>query len=150
MSQNIARKVETVWENGQAENSLISINPVVSKRILIVEDEPEILSAYEEILKRQPKVVPIRSSRSRSPQIETSHTQGESLGDGFEVTAVSNGEEALEAVKKAIAEKKPFALGFFDVLLGEGIDGIETVIKIATLIQFKPYSEKNIRIVGII
>ena len=55
------------------------------------------------------------------------------LDDQFELTLVPTGEEAIEAVKKSLAEKKPFALGFFDVLLGTGIDGIETVKRIHAL-----------------
>src|SRR6185312_14251870 len=43
--------------------------------------------------------------------------------------------DAIAEVKKALAQGKPFAMGFFDVLLKTGIDGIETVKKIHQLDQ---------------
>ena len=103
----------------------------VSRRILIVEDEPEILSAYKDILGGPVKSAALKSSRSQTTTVAANIAAA--TGDGFEVVGVSSGEEALKMVKESIKEKKPFALGFFDVLLGTGIDGIETVRRIHEL-----------------
>jgi signal transduction histidine kinase len=112
----------------QKKSSVTSGVSEVSRRILIVEDEPEILAAYKDILSGQAKVPALKSSRSK-PAAPAQTV----VDDGFEVVAVTSGEEALKVVKQAMAEKKPFALGFFDVLLGSGIDGIETVKRIHDL-----------------
>ncbi|MCC6276822.1 MAG: hypothetical protein IT289_02775 [Oligoflexia bacterium] len=103
--------------------------PKTSHRILVVEDESEIVSAYNDILAPQgAPVVAIKSSRSKgAPQ------QGASRVSEFEVVAVNNGEDAVQEVKKALQQGRPFAMGFFDVLLGNGIDGIETVRRIHEL-----------------
>ena len=96
-----------------------------SRRILVVDDENEILQAYKDILSPKSNVVALKSSRSIS-----SESKPVSTTDVFEVVAVSSGEEAVEAVRKSVQEGKPFAIGFFDVLLKGGIDGIEAVRQI--------------------
>jgi len=100
-----------------------------SQRILIVEDEKAILDVYRDILSPKESVTSIKSSR----KIQTQSSQDQIHADRFELTLVPTGEEAIEAVKESIKEDRPFALGFFDVLLGKGIDGIETVKRIHEL-----------------
>jgi signal transduction histidine kinase len=99
-------------------------------RILVVEDEPNILENYKEIL-CPPNVVPItRSSRSK-PTDEggvKAPTQFK-----FEVTLCKNAENAMAAVQQSLRKDKPFAMGFFDVLLGPGSDGISLVKEIFAL-----------------
>jgi signal transduction histidine kinase len=100
-----------------------------SNRILIVEDENAILEVYRDILSKNKTPQPtIKSSRSQPTQPAEN-----TIDDQFELTLVPTGEEAVEAVRKSLQEEKPFALGFFDVLLGKGIDGIETVKQIHQL-----------------
>lgn len=95
-----------------------------SNRVLIVDDEPGILQAYKDILTPATNVVQLKSSRNLKGPGTVTKT------NGFELVMVSSGEEALEEVKKSIAERRPFAMGFFDVILKTGIDGIETVRQI--------------------
>lgn len=90
-------------------------------RILVVEDEPNILQNYKEIL-NPPNVVPI----TRSSRTKTAETQSETQYK-FEVTLCRNADEALTAVQNSLRKNKPFAMGFFDVLLGAGMDGIALV-----------------------
>lgn len=107
-------------------------------RILIVEDESAIADAYRDILGQRPgQVTSIRrSSRSQTPVSAESSTAQSSAGDvtklpeSFELTIVSSADKALAEVKHAIAMKKPYTMGFFDVLLGGDMDGIELVKKI--------------------
>lgn len=103
------------------------MNP--SRRILIVEDEKAILDVYRDILSPKTTASTLKSSRGAAKPGDPSQKSD----DVFELTLVPTGEEAIEAVKKSLAEGKPFALGFFDVLLGKGIDGIETVKRIHAL-----------------
>src|ERR1700677_5053148 len=100
-----------------------------AKRILIVEDEKAILDVYRDILSPKGQTPTIKSSRTNSST--TTHDSSE--GDAFDLTLVQTGEEAIAEVKKSLIDKKPFALGFFDVLLGTGIDGIEAVKQIHKL-----------------
>ena len=85
-----------------------------SVRILVVDDEPAILSLYQETL--QPKSKP----------------------NHFDVTLCSQAEEALDAFRAAMDEGKPFAVAFLDLRMPPGPDGIWLAERIRAL---DPYTE---------
>lgn len=112
--------------------SLVPKNsPVPNRRILVIDDEPEIGQAIRRVLcpnslnSGQPAR---RSSRSSEP----APTKIEKV-DEFEVVVVSHPDQAVEAVTHALRENKPFAMGFFDVMLGAEMDGIELVKQILSV-----------------
>ena len=106
----------------------VSTDPI-NRRILVVEDEHEIAQAYSQILNPS-NVVPLRrSSRQTAP---TSNHVSDQLPP-YEIVTVHDGETALQEVEKALAAGQPFALGFIDVLLGTGMDGLELVKRIQSL-----------------
>jgi two-component system, cell cycle sensor histidine kinase and response regulator CckA len=45
----------------------------------------------------------------------------------FELTCASQGQEALQLVKEALAEGRPFAVAFVDIRMPPGWDGVETL-----------------------
>lgn len=100
-------------------------------RVLIVEDEPAIAEGIKAIIApNSSTVVPInRSSRSTAPS-KSAGVSGEGQKDQFEVVWAKNPTEALHHIKSSMLNGKPFAMGFFDVLLGAEIDGIELVRQI--------------------
>lgn len=100
-----------------------------NRRILVVDDEKEIANSYAQILAPQSAPAAPRSSRSAAP---TPLTTG-STKEAFEITVCYNAIEALTKVRQAQQNDKPFAMGFFDVRLGEGMDGIELVKEIHKL-----------------
>lgn len=91
-----------------------------NKRILVVEDEKEVARAYMDILAPQSNVIQLRSSRKNS-----SMPQPGVSGPEFEIEVVHSADEALIRAKLAKNNGTPFAMGFFDVLLGPGSDGFE-------------------------
>lgn len=97
---------------------------VWNHRILIVDDEQEIAMGYKEIL--CPQHAP-RVFSSRSP-ITTNKDKFH-----FQVDIAFSVEEALSLVKKSVVEGSPYAMGFFDVLLGANKDGIELVKEVFEL-----------------
>ncbi len=100
-------------------------------RILIVDDEKAIAESYKDILcPEDDNVIPMSSRSSRS---KTKPLDVEQLGYKFKLVVVYSAEEALKAVKKSVLEGAPFAMGFFDVKLGSGIDGVELVKEIRKL-----------------
>jgi signal transduction histidine kinase len=121
MSSSLARKITPIEnENKQTE-------PAWNRRILIVDDEPEIRSVYMDLLKmKDPKVV-IQSSRSTSNIIPFVEPKNKFT---FDVYEASNAEEALKIVSDMKLRGEKFAMGFFDVRLGAGIDGVELVHQI--------------------
>lgn len=99
--------------------------PDYNWRILLVEDEPAIAEGIKAIITPKTNVLQFpKSSRS------TAVAQVRSWPDQFEITWAKNPTEAIAAVKQALQEGKPYAMGFFDVMLGADIDGIELVRQI--------------------
>lgn len=105
--------------------------PVPNRRILVIDDEPEIGDAIRRVLapNSPTNVTPIRRS-SRSQEAKTAPTPP---ANEFDVVVVTTPEAAVEAVTFAMRENRPFAMGFFDVVLGAEIDGIELVKQILSV-----------------
>lgn len=129
--KNIAEAIKS--KSASQAEALSRIEHKENRRILVVDDEREITQSYLEILSPKTQgtgnVVPLRSSRNQNEATATSETEAPE----FNVTVASNFEEALAHVKQAMKKKEPFAMGFFDVLLGEGPDGYDLVKQIHEL-----------------
>lgn len=78
-------------------------------RILAVDDEQKVLELYEKFL---------------SPPTSNCN---------FSLTLCHQSEEAVEAVRIATKEKKPFAVAFIDIRMGSGKDGVWAAEQIRTL-----------------
>ncbi len=104
------------------QRNLIPVgSPVPNRRILVVDDEPEIAQGILRVLCPEgDNVIKLKSSRSKK-------RQAEKAGPEFDVVVVHNPEEALKEIRNSVAQDNPFAMGFFDVMLGADIDGIELV-----------------------
>jgi putative nucleotidyltransferase with HDIG domain len=83
-------------------------------RILVVDDEPAILSLYQATLQ---------------PRSKPNH---------FDLTLCGQAEEALDAFRAAVEEGKPFAVTFLDLRMPPGPDGIWLAERIRAL---DPYTE---------
>ncbi len=88
-----------------------------NRRVLIVDDDPEVIETYREILTTPPR----RHRRRRSSTAPT-----------FELTCVGSGEQALEVVQRDLDAGLRFACGVFDMRM-PGIDGVETIRAIRKL-----------------
>jgi two-component system NtrC family sensor kinase len=106
--------------------------PEINRRILIVDDEPAIAEGIQSLLAPEKQnVIPFRKS-SRSAPTEPVSAEA-SANTSYDITVVHTPQAALLAVKTALSEGKPYAMGFFDVLLGADIDGIELVKQVQTM-----------------
>ncbi|MCB0407621.1 MAG: hypothetical protein KDD34_05405 [Bdellovibrionales bacterium] len=122
--KNIATAVQA--KASQNSKSLTQKDFQPNHRILVVDDEKDIVQSYIDILdvSKISNVVPMRSSRSTSSAMTTTSDPE------FELVVAKSYDEALAIVKRDIKQGKPFAMGFFDVLLGEGPDGFDLVKEI--------------------
>lgn len=132
MSQSMKNlKLETSSKNF-AKNP-----PQANKRILIVDDEPAIADGIRTLLcPGQGNVIPFRRSSRSSPAAESGPTSATPMPVAhadYEITVVNTPSDALRSVQQALAEGRPYAMGFFDVLLGADIDGIELVRQVQSL-----------------
>lgn len=85
-------------------------------RILVLDDEETILGLYEQILSSEN---PIFDSSNGLPT--------------FNLTCCRQGEEGIEQVKNALAEKDPYAVVFLDIHMPPGRDGVYTAGEIRKL-----------------
>ena len=93
-------------------------------RILVVDDNPSIHSDFRKIL------CPKRSAPGAAADLEAvlfEDTRKMADHVTFELDSAHQGQEALELVKKTVAENRPYALAFVDVRMPPGWDGIETI-----------------------
>ena len=98
------------------------LKPLPEKRILIVDDEPEIREGYKAALAPQP-LPKLSSSRIAAAPA----TPAQSEGPTFNVTEAENGEQALEIFKRAHAEGRPFACAIVDVRMPGKLDGLQFI-----------------------
>jgi signal transduction histidine kinase len=122
---NAAKKFNTQTENFSTPTT--QSLPEINRRILVVEDEPEIAKAYQQILTPEKigNVLPLRKSSRTLTAEEAALPQAQI--PPYDLTIAHSASEAFHYIEEAIAKGKPFAMGFIDVLLGTGIDGIELV-----------------------
>lgn len=106
-------------------------------RVLIVEDEPSIAEGIKSIL--APVKNTLTTNRSSRSKDSGSAPMAPARTDHFDVVWANNPTTALELVKESLEQGKPFAMGFFDVLLGSAIDGIE-LLKQIHLLDTKIYA----------
>ena len=111
-----------------APTSNTNVAPELNRRILVVDDEISIGEGIQSLLAPQgDNILPFRRTSRSQPTAEATPPTEPTAREKFEVTVVTNPTDALKAIEKSITEGKPFSMGFFDVLLGADIDGIELV-----------------------
>jgi CheY-like chemotaxis protein len=96
-------------------------------RILLVDDENDILDFYAEIL------APNGEDHKRKT--------GGSLGirkllpdfEYFEIDRCNQGNDAVVAVKRSLADHRPYAITFMDIRMPPGPDGLETAVELRQL-----------------
>ncbi len=103
-------------------------------RILIVDDERDIIKAYQDIL--SPKDLP--ASDARLDQLagklfSSPRPRGPEIWPSFQLTCCRQGEEALAAVRESLKTQLPFSAAFIDVRMPPGPDGIWTASQIRQL-----------------
>ena len=96
-------------------------------RILIVDDNTSIHNDFREIL------CPDNSDEAAANEMEGVLFDEDKLAPdqmSFELDSAYQGQEALEMVKKALGDNRPYALAFVDVRMPPGWDGVETIARI--------------------
>ena len=88
-----------------------------NRRVLLVDDDAEVLATYREVLS---------SRRRRWRRREQRAVQS------FELSWVTSGEAAIDLVRSELSAGRSFACGVFDMRM-PGIDGCETIREIRKL-----------------
>ena len=97
-----------------------------NRRVLLVDDNPAIHEDFKKVLVN----VATRNVALDAAEAALFGEHQEAAGQPpvtFTTDSAFQGREALEMVRKAIAEGQPYALAFVDVRMPPGWDGIETI-----------------------
>lgn len=97
-------------------------------RILIVDDNPAIHEDFRKILAPEQSALGAELASLGAELL--GEPEDTPLNTTFEVMSAFQGQEALDMVKAAAADEKPYSLAFMDVRMPPGWDGIETVAQI--------------------
>ena len=95
-------------------------------RILIVDDNPAIHEDFHKILLGGPGINSALEA-TEALLFDESPTEPVPQRATFVLDSAFQGREALEMVKRSIAEGQPYAMAFVDVRMPPGWDGIETI-----------------------
>lgn len=93
-------------------------------RILVADDEESILFLYKQILSSEKDD---SNSFSDIEKLSDNHYDGVASGTfslSSDLVTCHQGDEAVDAVKKSLEDKQPFAIAFLDVRMPPGPDGI--------------------------
>ncbi len=93
----------------------------MNRRILVVDDEKDIVQAYLDLLNPSPTGAAKVSSRRAAAPV------GASVKTEYEILHAYSGEEALALIKMEYASGNRVVGGFFDVKLEGGMDGLSLV-----------------------
>ncbi len=106
------------------------MDQINSLRILAVDDEEMILTLYRDILTPSNRTENAETSLDELATRLFGVNQPMAPPISFDLMTCSRGDEAVEIVKTAAEEEKPFAVVFLDVRMPPGPDGVWTAEKI--------------------
>ena len=98
-----------------------------NNRILVVDDNPAIQEDFQKILCRPEDPFPELTAAEAALFKET---PGVSKQVRFEIDSASQGQEAIELVRRTRAAGHRYALAFVDVRMPPGLDGVETIARL--------------------
>lgn len=107
-------------------------------KILIIDDNPAIHLDFQKILKMKESTTGINKlnqlvfGEDLANDAEKSKSAAIDL-PAFQIDCVSQGEEGIQYIQRAIAQGAPYALAFVDIRMPPGLDGIETIKRIWAL-----------------
>lgn len=100
----------------------------INRKILIVDDDPEVLGTFETILVEQETTKASELVKFLT-ELAIEENEGELIVeeamDNFELHTADSASGAIEIFKKAIKENNPFSVVFMDVRIPPGINGLE-------------------------
>ncbi|WP_373500623.1 putative bifunctional diguanylate cyclase/phosphodiesterase [Desulfococcus sp.] len=102
-------------------------------RILVADDEAAIRDSYKDILQPQPPPSASRGLDDMRARLFGSRSAATAPRDRFDLTFCVGAEDAVHAVKDALADGRPFSVVFLDMRMPPGPDGIWASTRIREL-----------------
>ncbi len=131
--------------------------PKRSPRILVVDDEPGIITAYKSIFSDREETTPSNTRLSElTEKLFSAHPSSPLNSQKFEIHYCNQGTAAVQATQDAIQNGNPFCTAFIDIRMPPGPDGVWTASKIRELdplvniVIVTAYSDISPRDIGIL
>ncbi len=103
-------------------------------RVLIADDEQRILDEYAYVLAKMPQINDEEKAlQDLEAELFCEEVSRNSDNLSFEVVTCRQGQDAINAVKNALQDNKPFSIAFLDVRMPPGINGVTTAERIRML-----------------
>ena len=109
------------------------VHEIATNRILVVDDEPMLIDEYLRCLGDDYEPDSATSTLTELENVLFGDETDERGTAKFDVETQSQGEAAVESVRKAIDAGTPFSIVFLDIRMPPGIDGIETARRIRAI-----------------
>ena len=100
------------------------MNSRLQSKILLVDDNPDILADFAKILRRPPPTIALDSLERLA--LGDAPARADPQSGHYELEFASQGAEALARVQTAVLSNEPFALAFVDMRMPPGWDGLQT------------------------
>lgn len=97
-------------------------------RILLIDDNPAIHEDFRKVLAQDGGDDGVVADLEAA-LFDDAPAPARSRGPAFELDSALQGLDAVELVRKSLAEKRPYALAFVDVRMPPGLDGVETIAR---------------------
>ncbi len=111
--------------------------PAFNTSILVVDDEDGILEAYRNALSAvsrcDKELSDLVSRRRRRSAKQNTQATSPRQGLSYNIFTASSGEQAVEIVERELEAGHQIPVGFFDMAMPGGIDGLETIKRILAL-----------------
>jgi len=109
-----------------------------NRRILIVDDQPEILEDYVRILtpvsqEKNEKLAFLEAAIFGDDEFFEQKPKSNQSESDYSIAIAKQGEEAVSLVMQAMDEKKPFAVIFMDVRMPPGMNGVQAAYEISKI-----------------
>ncbi len=105
----------------------------MNTRILAVDDEEAILRAYNDVLGKSKSAADSIMARRQARQVGAAAHQEEKNSINYEILFARSGAEAVQIVSDQTSRGNDIAVGFFDMKMPGGMDGLETIKRIKQL-----------------
>jgi diguanylate cyclase (GGDEF)-like protein len=105
-------------------------NSIVSNRILVCDDDKNLIAEYQRCLSQDFVADVGTTTLTDLEKVLFGEETNEAGAIGFDVETCEQGERAVEAVRKAIAQNRHFSIVFLDIRMPPGMDGIEAAKQI--------------------
>jgi diguanylate cyclase (GGDEF)-like protein len=114
-------------------NTAPALDSTAPVRILIADDEPGIRDSYRDIL-QPPSTRPASNSLAEMrARLFGGRPETLPATEHFDLTLCAGAEEAVNAVKEAVAEGAPYSIVFLDMRMPPGPDGLWAAVRIREL-----------------